>query len=235
VKLAPGLGEAHANLSRGLVLRFEFAAAAGEAERALALAPGNADVLASSASFLSLIGRSEAALASARHAIALDPLNPRMHRLLGNVYSDAHRFPEAIAAYGQAYSLNPEDTAILALRGVARLPLGQFEAARADCAAPRPDWATHTCLAIAYEKLHRHADAQAELAALTRETGDTAAYQYAQIHAQWGETGKALDWLDTGYRIQDPGLGSMKVDALVDPLRGEPRFRQLLAKLKFPD
>jgi hypothetical protein len=45
---------------------------------------------------------------------------------------------------------------------------------------------------------------------------------------------KALTWLETGYRTRDAGLLNMKIDRLLDPLRQEPRFRELERKLNFP-
>lgn len=47
--------------------------------------------------------------------------------------------------------------------------------------------------------------------------------------------GCALDWLDTAYRVGDAGLHYVKVDPLVNPLRSEPRFKAMLAMVKFPD
>jgi hypothetical protein len=61
------------------------------------------------------------------------------------------------------------------------------------------------------------------------------AYQYTEVYAQWGNKDKALTWLDTAYRIRDPGLLQLKVDVLMDPIRAEPRFQAVLAKMKFPD
>lgn len=64
--------------------------------------------------------------------------------------------------------------------------------------------------------------------------GDDAAYQYAEIYAQWGNLPKALEWLDVAMRLRDPGLGSLKSDSLLDPLRKEPRFQAIERGLKFP-
>jgi hypothetical protein len=36
------------------------------------------------------------------------------------------------------------------------------------------------------------------------------------------------------YRLQDPGLSGLKVDELLDPLRNEPRFREIERKLRIP-
>jgi hypothetical protein len=43
-----------------------------------------------------------------------------------------------------------------------------------------------------------------------------------------------LEWLESALRLRDPGLTLLKVDALMDPLRQEPRFRAIERELKFP-
>jgi hypothetical protein len=87
---------------------------------------------------------------------------------------------------------------------------------------------------VIYDKLGRHADAEAELAKLKAFGGDAAAYQYATIYAQWGNRAKALEWLETAWRLRDPGLEFLKTDPLLDPLRKEPRFQAIERELKFP-
>ena len=85
-----------------------------------------------------------------------------------------------------------------------------------------------------YDKLGRHADAEAELAKLKAALGDAATYQYATIYAQWGQRAKALESLDTAWRLRDPGLEYLKTDPFMDPLRQEPRFQAIERELKFP-
>jgi tetratricopeptide (TPR) repeat protein len=87
---------------------------------------------------------------------------------------------------------------------------------------------------VVYDKLGRHAEAEAELAKLKAALGDAAAYQYAVIYAQWGDRAKALEWFDTAMRLRDPGLESLKTDPLMDPLRQESRFQAAMRELKFP-
>ena len=65
--------------------------------------------------------------------------------------------------------------------------------------------------------------------------GDTSAYQYSTIYAQWGDTPKALEWLESSLRLRDPGLSLLRTDPLMDPLRKEPRFQTIERGLKFPD
>ena len=85
-----------------------------------------------------------------------------------------------------------------------------------------------------YDKLGRHADAEAEIAKFKAWGGDGAAYQYATIYAQWGSRAKALEWLETALRLRDPGLIQLKTDPLMDPIREEPRFQKVMRELKFP-
>jgi tetratricopeptide (TPR) repeat protein len=164
----------------------------------------------------------------------LDPLNVAVHRNSGDVLYDARRYREAIAAYNRGLSLDPHAGEVPADRGLAYLSLGEFEAARESCATPPLLWVNNTCLAIVYHKLNRQSDADAALATLMASQGDAEAFQYAEIYAQWGNIPKALEWLETAYRTRAPGLLYLKMDPLLDPLRQEPRFKEIERKLKFP-
>lgn len=49
-----------------------------------------------------------------------------------------------------------------------------------------------------------------------------------------GNTGEALNWLETALRLRDPYLATLKTDPRIDPLRKEPRFQAVERALKFP-
>jgi tetratricopeptide (TPR) repeat protein len=87
---------------------------------------------------------------------------------------------------------------------------------------------------VIYQKLGRLTEAEAELAKMKAALGDAAAYQYATIYAEWGDRAKALEWLETAWRLRDPGLETLKTDPLMDTLRREPRFQAVMQQLKFP-
>jgi tetratricopeptide (TPR) repeat protein len=84
-----------------------------------------------------------------------------------------------------------------------------------------------------YDKLGRHADAEAMLAKIRASYGDAPAWWYSLMYAQRGDTARALDWLEAAMRTRDPFL-DLK-DPLLDPLRKEPRFQAIERALKFPD
>jgi TolB-like protein/Flp pilus assembly protein TadD len=234
--LAPDLAQAH--LALAFVLEpgnLDFTGANDEYERAMALAPGNAQVLRFSGLFAASMGHFDAGLAAARRAVVLDPLARSSHSVLGQALYTARRYEEAVAALAEVLSLDPDYKSTYVFRGLAYYGLGDLERARASCETKPDYWVSHQCLAVIYNKLGRHADAEAKLSKLKAVQGDAAAYQYATIYAQWGNPAKALEWLETALRLRDPGLVDLKTDPLLDPLRKEPRFKAIEWELKFPN
>jgi TolB-like protein/tetratricopeptide (TPR) repeat protein len=232
--LAPDL--AHAHLALALVSEYtlDFTQASEEYERALALAPGNAEVVRISGAFAALMGHFDVAFAATRRAVVLDPLARQSHTALSQALYAARRYEEAVAAFAEVISLDPDYKSTYGPRGLAYYGLGDLQSARASCET-RPDyWYSQQCLAVIYDKLRQHADAEAELSKLKAALGDAGAYQYATIYAQWGNRAQALALLETALRLRDPGLEEMKTDPLMDPLRKEPRFQAIERQLKFP-
>ena len=234
LELAPGLAQAHLALAYVLNNTLHLTQANDEYHRALALAPGNADVLRLSGLFATFNGRFDAGVAAIRRAVVLDPLARNTHAALGRGLYSARRYEEALSAYAEAISLDTDYKASYGYRGLNFYGLGDLEHARAACETKPDYWVSQQCLALVYEKLGRHADAQAALSKLQTAQGDAAAYQYATIYAQWGDRAKALEWLETAWRQQDPGLDNLKTDPLLDPLRQEPRFQTIERELRFP-
>lgn len=239
IALAPELAEAHLALAfASEVGTLNFAVASEEYDRAVALAPGNAMVLSNSARFAALMGHFDTAIADARRAVVLDPLGRISRSNLGRALYIARRYAEAAAAFAEVTSLNPNFKQNYGERGLAFYGLGDFESARASCERQPDDWASQRCLALAYHKLGRHADAEAELAKMRAGSGEDGAYDYATIYAQWGDQSKALEWLDHATRLRDSGfssLSNLKTDLLMDPLRKEPRFLAIEQRLRFPN
>ena len=234
LELAPDLAQAHVALASVSELgSLDFRQASEEYNRALALAPGNAQVLRTSGFFAAQMGHFDAGLAATRRAIVLDPLARQSHTSLSRALYAARRYAEAVAAFAEVISLAPDFRDTYGERGFAYYGLGDLESARASCETKPEYWASQQCLAVIYDKLGRHADAEAELSKL-KQLGDGAAYQYATIYAQWGNTPKALESLETALRLRDPALQNLKTDSLMDPIREEPRFKKVMKELKFP-
>jgi TolB-like protein/Tfp pilus assembly protein PilF len=235
IALAPELGEAHVAMAltweRGYL---DLARAETEYERALTLAPNDTGVLIRSGRFFVTMGRTEVGLSNIRRAIAMDQLNPQGYAYLGYALIDAQRYREANEEIDRALQFDANSSVLKNTRGVNFLLLGELDSARESCESTKRDWQGRICMAVLYEKLHRHQEAESERAAMQAEFGDGVSYQMAEIYAQWGDIPKALDWLEKAYRLPDAGIVTLRVDALVDPLRKEPRFREIDRKLNFP-
>jgi TolB-like protein/DNA-binding winged helix-turn-helix (wHTH) protein len=234
--LAPDLAEGHLALARVLhVGSLDFVHAMREFDRALALAPNSPLILWDYGPFLVFMGHADEGIAAAHHALVLDPLNPLIHRRLGDALFYSRHSADALGAYRDSMALQPDAPGGSAKIGLAYYTLENLESARSSCEIAPSHWLNQECLAVVYDRLGRHADAEAVLARMKAANGDDADYQYVEIYAQWGDATSALQWLDRAVRLRDSGLSALRVDPLMDPLRKEPRYQAIVQALKFPD
>jgi len=239
VVLAPESGEAHAVLGR---VRFDFsldfAGGGAEFERALALAPGSAVVQRNAAVNTAMLGHFEPALKAAQRAVDLDPQNWQSYHQQGITFYIARQYGEAVAAFQHALVLNPGNPTVNGYLAGSYFALGQLEQARQLCeatATPMLDGRRHLYLALIYHALGRQGDAEHELQQLKKLDGDGIPLVYAEIYAQWGNAPEALQWLTKAERLHDSHqLNVLKTSPLLDPIRNEPKFKALLARMKFP-
>ena len=59
-------------------------------------------------------------------------------------------------------------------------------------------------------------------------------YHIALVYHGLGENDKALTWLKKGYEIRDPKMAFLKVEPKWNDLRSDPRFEELMKKMRFP-
>jgi tetratricopeptide (TPR) repeat protein len=156
---------------------------------------------------------------------------------LGTILASERHYDESLAAFQNALALGHRVHAIEAGRASVLLASGQIEPARQTCesvATPMDDDDRHFCLALVYQALRRQTDAEHELKALQLLSRDRLAYAYAEIFAQWHDTPKALQWLNKAVRLHDPSVETLEIDGLLDPIRSEPQFKAIEARLNFP-
>lgn len=238
VVLAPELGEAHLILAQiRAFLLLDYAGAAPEFDRALALAPGSAPVQRAYANYAADLGHFQPAVLAARRTVSLDPQDVNAHIALGFALYHARRYDEALTALQHAKALNPDSHYIQGLITLALLASGQTQQARAQCessSTPLDEDFRHHCLALVYHTIGKQADAERELQQLKDLNGDGSAYGYSQIYAQWGEKSQSLQWLATAQRLRNAGLQALRVDWQLDPIRSEPQFKDIEARTNLP-
>jgi adenylate cyclase len=237
VVLAPELGEAHLALagvrSNGLL---DFAGAAPEFDRALALSPGSARVQRGFAGFAGQLRHFEAALNAAHRAVELDPQNVDSHIVLGQVLSWARRYDEALIAFRAASALSPNSNFISFNVAGALLASGQFEQVRqlCDTSIPAERSGRHLLLAMVYHGLGRQRDAENEAAQFQALHRDEGSLELAGVYAQLGNTAAALAELAKAYQERDAAFQLLRVAWELDPLRNEPQFKAIEAQMNFP-
>jgi TolB-like protein len=233
IDLAPELGLGFAALGLAAMTGLDFGSADQAAKRALSLGSGQARVLRLFEGVATPLGQIDAATAAAQKATLLDPLNVESHYALSSALYYGRHYDAALNALQRA-DKDPEWLDGIN-RGLISYALRDFRTARVSCERNPEDVLNLVCLAVTHDKIDRHADATAMLARIQAAHGDAAAYRYADIYAQWGNAANALQWLEKALRLRDPDLEYLKMDPLLDPLRGEPRFQAIERALKFPD
>jgi TolB-like protein/Tfp pilus assembly protein PilF len=238
VSLAPNFGDAHVVLGRIREEDFlDFFDAAAEFDRALALAPGSAFVQRIAAVYTALLGRFDTAITAAARAVRLDPQNWLVYRQQQEAFHWARRYDEALAALQHAQALHPDSPDLNEALVELLFDSGRIEQVRQLCETPKTpldEDVRHAFLAMIYHALGRQVDAQHALDQFKKLEGDSRPYIYAVIYAQWGNASAALQGLAKAEQIHDPFLAGVKVDPLLDPIRNEPQFKALLARMRFP-
>jgi tetratricopeptide (TPR) repeat protein len=207
--------------------------------RSVQLNPGYAFGRSRYALLLSGMGRHEEAIAEAERAHELDPLNLLTHTVVGDTLFYARRFDRSVASYRKCLELDPTFGAAhtdlaRSLEQVGRAEEAVEEFVRGTAGAdglPRPS----SGLAILYARAGRLDEGRATLQALqalAHKKQFVSPYGIASYYAVIGDNDRALDWLEKAYSERDGTLVWLKVHPRLDGLRGEPRFRDLLARLR---
>jgi serine/threonine protein kinase/tetratricopeptide (TPR) repeat protein len=237
--LDDSLAELHTSLAMvHRLLEWDWPSAEHEFLRTVALNPGYAYGRSRYALLLSGMGRHDEALAEAERALEFDPLNLLNHTVVGDVLFYARRYERSIGFYRRCIALDPtfgsgHTDLARSLEHVGRTDEALEEfllGTKAADGRPRPS----TGLAILYARAGRRQEARAtldEVLALA-ERQFVSPYGIASYYAVSGETERALDWLEKAYAERDGTLVWLKVHPRLDPLRSEPRFRDLLARMR---
>jgi serine/threonine-protein kinase len=236
VTLAPDLAQGYR--ARALVresIQQDWAGANADIERARALSPQNPDVLAVQATLLAQAGRLSEAIAVNQQAAALDPLSPEIPVNLAGLYLGTGQLELAEATARRGLEMAPSHGRGARTLGFALLLQGRLPEARAAFHRSSNLFFSNVGDAMVDHALGDAAAARKSLdVVLSRPTVIAGAYQVAQLYAWRGETAKAFEWLGIAADHHDAGLIYVKFDPLLKPLRGDPRFKALLQKMKLP-
>ena len=233
LELEPDLAEAHVLLAHLQQEQWHWADAEAEYKRALELSPNNADAHAGLASWLMCRGRTDEAVAWARRGRELDPLAVSGTNI-GWILFQSHRYDEAIRELRSAVALQPDDADALLYLGFALVANNQAADAipvlEKAIAVSHGSPAATGVLVRAYSHAGRRQDALRLLADLheRKKSGYIPAAALVNSYLGLGENEQAFIWLEQAYKEQSNILQFLKVHPYFDPIRADPRFRNLL-------
>ncbi len=232
LELAPDLAEAHLLLGwMHLYHDWDWEAAGRSLERALELAPGDGFVLMANAALNFHLGEFDRAVRLAAMAAERDPLRASPCYNLAYFRYSAGDLEGAEHALDRAEELVPGYPRAGLLRVQIDLERGNVALAGSRV-EPNPILGLVADALIAEARGDRQR-ALAAVSSLERDHADTAPYQIAEVYAWLGETDLAFRWLERAWEARDPGMTDLKVDPLLEPLQGDPRYRELLSRMDF--
>ena len=235
VELDPALPEGYAALGFATLTRdFDWAGGEANCRRAIELNPHYATAHVWYAYQLMMEGRFDEASAAARTAARLDPLSPMTLHVLTWCNYTARRYPESLACARRLVSVEPRHAIARLFLGHGFSMVGEHEEAlresrRAVEMFARTPYSLQW-LAMAYAAAGEPEEARALLAEIdaAADSRYVSPYLCALVHARLGERDRALALLEDAYAIRDAWIVWMASDPLLDALREEPRFRELL-------
>ena len=232
---------ASAHLSYGIVKLFYDWDLQGGAEkelrRAKELEPNNAQVYHFYGHYLELSGRLDDAITETKHGVDLDPTNLILANELAWAYYCSHRFDEAIALYRK--NLEADQNFIYSAYQLAQCyeQKGMFREALAELTRIQKidNW-SFVPAEIACVKAFTGKRAEAEAIMVELKTRSAREYidesVIAYIPVALGDKDQAFAWLEKAYQSRAGNLPWMKVEPKFDPLRSDPRFDDLLRRMR---
>jgi serine/threonine protein kinase len=210
-----------------------------EYRRAIELNPNYADARIYYSHLLNYMGRPKEAAVEADRGLALDPLNILVQDIYAMYLMQARRYDDAVAGLLNVLKTSPDDAiALSTLRSAYHMKHMYKEALeiwKASYAA-KGDHEAEEALDRGYAEggYQRALQRVAETLAERSKTTFVTPWQIATLYTRAGINNEALEWLDKAYQTHDPNMPYISVDPIFDPLRNEPRFQDLLRRMKLP-
>ncbi len=236
LELDPSLAEAHVLLADIYQERWEWSDAEAEYKKALESKPNDAVAHLGFANWLLCQGRTDEALAWSRHARELDPLGD-IGTSIGWILFQARRYDEAIRELRSVLAVHPDSASAHWLLGFALIGKGQPEEAIPELEKTASIMHRSPGSLELLATAHAHAGHRTEALHLInelkqrRQSGYVPAGALINPYLALGDYDQAFAWFERAYQEQSNILQFLKVHPFFDPVRQDPRFKDLLRRV----
>jgi len=245
LELDDTLAEAHSALGRvKWGYDWDWPGAEREFQRGIELNPNSAIAHIRYGDYLVTMGRLTDGLAEFGRAEGLDPLSPKVVGVLGYHYLVARRLEESINQFKKAIELDPnlpwlhaELGWAYALKGMYAQAIGEHEKMGAHAYAVSAENQTIAAgLGWIYALSGRRNDALSILDKFKQLSSRAYVDYYcvAAIYAGLGSSDLVFQYLDKGYEERSGSMVYIKTDPFWGILRSDPRYRDLLRRMRLP-
>ena len=217
------------NWTEGLIL----------AQRALVLEPNYAYGYMAIGAFYMVLGRLSSAREKLEKSLLLNPLSIRAHRLLGLALTMEGKFEESDHRLQAARALMPDSHELAWMMAAVYLAQGRFEEGlryARECQTDPPVPRMLAMLAEAQARVGQEREAREILARVeqmsAREYVDP--WAFCRMHMSLGDSEQAIHFLDRSLDERSTLALFASIDPVLKPLRTDPRFHQILARLHLP-
>lgn len=231
------LGEAHISHCMGLFwYDWDWSSAEKECLRAIEIDPNNADFHGNYAMVLSNTGKHAEALAEAKRSRELNPLNLAMNALEGQFLLHAGQIDGALYRLRKTSELEPDFWMPYMISASVYIEKGMYAEAIAES---RKEYElsggnAYPFSIYALAKSGKRDEARAALKELLKSSATkyVSPYNIALIYNALDGRENALEWLEKAYEQRDPKMTFLKVEPKWNNLRNEPRFIDLMKRMK---
>jgi TolB-like protein/Tfp pilus assembly protein PilF len=217
---------------------WEWAAAEAQFKRAFELNPNYAVCHHWYSHFLMAVGRTEESLTASRRCLELDPLDLVINVHMAWHYLFAHQYEQAIEQCWRTSDLHPNSFWPAWFFGLAYEQQGQVGRAveELQIAVKKSGDVTFASAALGhlYGSVGKTAEARAIFDELTTRAarGWVPSYDIALVCSGLGWKDQAFGYLSRAYQERSGWITYMNIDPRLDPLRTDPRFIDLLHRVR---
>jgi TolB-like protein/DNA-binding winged helix-turn-helix (wHTH) protein/tetratricopeptide (TPR) repeat protein len=236
LELDPDLAEAHVLLAAIKQKQWQWTQAEAEYKRALKLKPNDARGHLGLADWLACQGRMDEALDRAHHARELDPLGTSGADIAWILFR-ARRYDEAIRESRSQLEVHPDDAYAMWSLGLTLIAKGRPEEAipilEKTLSLMKSSPGSLELLATAYAKAGRRSEAMRLINELKQRRQKTyvPAGAFIYPHLALGDYEEAFVWFERAYQEKSNVLQFLKVHPFFDPVRDDPRFKDLVHRV----